>query len=57
VLYFGCHDGKLYALNAISGKLLWTFAADGRIVSSPWPTQGVVYFGCDDGCLYAVEGK
>jgi eukaryotic-like serine/threonine-protein kinase len=35
----------------------YTFGADegGRIVSSPWPSDGVVYVGCDDGRLYAIE--
>jgi outer membrane protein assembly factor BamB len=34
----------------------YRFAADegGRIISSPWPADGMVYVGCDDGCLYAV---
>ena len=27
----------------------------GRIISSPWPADGVIYVGCDNGNLYAVE--
>ncbi len=29
----------------------------GRIISSPWPADGVLYAGCDNGCLVAVEGQ
>ena len=27
----------------------------GRIVSSPWPADGVIYVGCDNGTLYAIQ--
>jgi outer membrane protein assembly factor BamB len=35
----------------------YKLAADegGRIISSPWPGDGVVYVGCDNGCVYAVK--
>jgi outer membrane protein assembly factor BamB/formylglycine-generating enzyme required for sulfatase activity len=35
----------------------YKLAADegGRIISSPWPGDGVLYVGCDNGCVYAVK--
>ncbi len=36
----------------------YTFGAGercGRIVSAPWPGDGVIYVGCDDGQVYAIE--
>lgn len=70
-VYFGTWGGYVYALNAVNGELRWkhrpsNLPAPGwtiggnepsaRIVSSPWPGDGVVFIGCDDGCVYALEG-
>jgi len=57
ILYFGCNDGCLYALDADSGELKWKFTTGGKIHSTPWAADGVVYVGSDDGYLYALEGK
>ncbi len=54
-VYFGCHDGHLYALNARTGALKWKVKTAGAVVSSPWPADGAVYVGCDDGKVYAVR--
>ena len=56
-IYFGSHDGNLYALDATTGGLKWKQKLGGRIISSPWPADGVIVVGCDDGYLYALEGK
>ncbi len=47
------------ALNAADGKLVWRFAADGRVDSPPTYHQGLVLFGSRDGsvfCLRAADG-
>lgn len=69
-VYFGCWNGNLYAVNALTGELRWKHkpsqlpAPDltvggnepsARIISSPWPGDDVLYVGCDDGCLYALH--
>jgi len=69
-VYFGCWNGNLYAVNALTGELRWKhkpsqLSAPGqtvggnepsaRIISSPWPADGVIYVGTDDGYLYAIE--
>ncbi len=49
----------LYALDAASGRRLWSFTADGRIDSPPTVWRGRVYFGARDGwvyCLRALDG-
>ena len=38
-------------------KLLWVFASDGTIESSPAVVEGVVYIGSCDGFLYALDAK
>ena len=57
VLYFGSHDGYLYALDAQSGAERWRFAAGSRVSSSPAVSGGMVYFGSDDGVFYAVDAR
>ena len=51
---------KLIAVDINSGKLLWTFYAEGPIRLSPAAWKDKVFFTCDDGrlyCLNAVSGK
>ncbi|MHC4914522.1 MAG: outer membrane protein assembly factor BamB family protein, partial [Planctomycetota bacterium] len=53
-------DHTVRALDAGSGKLLWSFTAGGRIDSPPTLTGGLAVFGCRDGwvyCLSASSGK
>jgi outer membrane protein assembly factor BamB len=46
---------KIYALNADSGKVCWTFVTDGPIRFSPVFSDGRVYAGSDDGCVYCLS--
>ncbi len=55
-LYVGSHDGRLYALDAASGALHWTFKTGGRIISSPTVVNGGILVGSYDGFLYAIDG-
>ncbi|AEU38059.1 Pyrrolo-quinoline quinone repeat-containing protein [Granulicella mallensis MP5ACTX8] len=45
VVYAGSFSGAMYALNAASGKILWSFASGGSVVGSPSIVNGVVYWG------------
>ena len=54
-IYFGSHDGVLYALDR-AGKKLWEFSAGAPILSSPAVnSSGSVYVTSVDGFLHAVE--
>ncbi len=61
MLYFGSSaDDQVYALDARSGELRWTFFAEGPIRLAPVLSSGKLYFGSDDGTLYcldAADGK
>ncbi len=49
----------VYALNAADGKILWSYAAGGRVDSPPAYYKGLVLFGSRDGwihCLRANDG-
>ncbi|MGF1580131.1 MAG: PQQ-binding-like beta-propeller repeat protein [Gemmataceae bacterium] len=51
---------KVYALDANTGKTVWTFTAGGRIDSPPTIYESGAYFGSADGWVYAVtaaDGK
>ena len=58
-------DGKLfvaavdrhmvYALDANTGKVLWSFTADGRVDTPPTIYGTMAIFGCRDGWVYCVR--
>ncbi|MBI5723036.1 MAG: PQQ-binding-like beta-propeller repeat protein [Planctomycetes bacterium] len=55
IIYVGCDDGAIYAIELGTGKHLWKFKAEGKIWSPPCIGNGVVYFGCNDNYLYALH--
>ncbi|HET9055976.1 MAG TPA: PQQ-binding-like beta-propeller repeat protein [Chitinophagaceae bacterium] len=55
-LYIGGSNNKFYALNALTGDLIWSFTGGGSFVySSPTYNNGVVYVGCIDSYVYAFN--
>jgi len=56
-LYVGSAGKKLYAVDAETGQVRWSFAAQASIRSSPAVSDGTVYFGSWDGNVYAVSGE
>ena len=65
VVYVGCWDGTLLALDADNGSVLWTLVVGGPVKSAPslsavslgGGSWGTVYVGCDDGYVYAVDSE
>ncbi len=59
VVYIGSEDGKVYALNASTGLILWSYLTnavpDSDVYSSPAVAGGVVYVGSGDGAFYALN--
>jgi outer membrane protein assembly factor BamB len=47
----------LYALSRTSGKIEWSFVADGRIDSPPTYYRGLLLFGCRGGWVYALRAS
>lgn len=56
VMYVGSDDGRMYAVDLLTGEELWKWETDGRIRSSPAIADGAIFFGSFDGLLYAVGG-
>jgi len=54
-VYAGSDNGKLYCLDAFTGKMLWEFEADYEIFASPAVADGRVYLG--EGLHYTDEAK
>ncbi|MCE5326376.1 MAG: PQQ-like beta-propeller repeat protein, partial [Planctomycetaceae bacterium] len=53
-------DGKVYCLEAGTGKVKWTYLTGGPVRLAPTVDAGNVYVGSDDGwvyCLSAADGK
>jgi len=50
----------VHAMDAATGRTLWTYTAGGRVDSPPTVHKGLVLFGCRDGwvyCLRASDGE
>ena len=57
VLYIGCYDNNLYALNSADGKFQWKYATEGSVVSRPAMFEGNIYFGSGDMHLHVVSSR
>ena len=51
-MYVGSSDGKLYVLDAATGRKQWEFDAGDAITASPSIAAGRVVVGSTDGRLY-----
>src|SRR5262249_19896750 len=56
-VFFGEEDGKLYALDAKTGKYVWAFDTRSSSCASPVVVDGTIYFGSGDGRVWAVDAK
>lgn len=54
-VYVGAGDGKVYAVDAESGKTRWSFQTQQRVRSSPAVKDGTLYVGSFDGFVYALD--
>ncbi len=54
MVYVGCYDNNVYALDGKTGKFRWKYPTDGGIASTPCPYEDKVIFGSEDRSVYAV---
>ena len=54
VVYFVSRDTNLYAADAKTGQLLFSYATGDQIWGKPRVVEGVVYVGSSDGFVYAI---
>ena len=55
ILFVGCDDGYLHAINVTTGTWSWRFRTGGRIRSQILVSDGVIYFGTLDRQVYALR--
>ena len=56
MVYLSSYDTKVYAFNATTGAVVWTYKTGGEIrASSVAESNGVVYVGSDDKNVYALD--
>jgi outer membrane protein assembly factor BamB len=55
IVYIGSGDQNVYALDATTGALRWSFATGDVVHASPALADGVVYIGSWDRNLYALD--
>jgi outer membrane protein assembly factor BamB len=51
----GSRDRSVHAVDRLKGKLAWSFAADGKVDSSPVIVGQRVYFGSSGGTFFVVD--
>jgi outer membrane protein assembly factor BamB len=54
-IYLGGRDKTVRAINAASGKPVWTFLTNARVDSSPAIAGGRVFVGSSDGHFYVLD--
>ncbi len=55
MVYIGCYDTNLYALDARNGAFLWKAATQAGICTTPCIADKLVVIGSEDSTLYAYE--
>lgn len=54
-VYFGSGDGNVYAIDASTGALSWSFKTGNVVHATPAVVDGVVYIGSFDRNMYALD--
>ncbi|HYF64111.1 MAG TPA: PQQ-binding-like beta-propeller repeat protein [Herpetosiphonaceae bacterium] len=57
MLYIGCYDTNLYALDTKRGEFRWKKATEGGISSSPAVWNDIVVIGSEDSNVYAFDTR
>jgi outer membrane protein assembly factor BamB len=55
IVYFGSDDKNVYALDAVTGDVVWVTSTGAKVQSSPAVTDDMVFVGDTDGRLYGLK--
>lgn len=54
LIWFGCADNSLYAIDMVSGKEAFKFMAEGNIYGKPLISGDRIFFGSTDGYIHSI---
>lgn len=57
MVFVGCYDNNLYALEAKKGTFIWKYPTEGGIVSKPASFEDLIIVGSEDFRLHAVYAR
>lgn len=57
VVYVGCRDGRIYAVDAVTGKGLWLYDAREELGTRPFVANGTLYIASMQDTVFAVDAK
>ncbi|MEW6568006.1 MAG: serine/threonine-protein kinase [Chloroflexota bacterium] len=57
VVYVGCYDNNLYALDAKNGQFLWKYPTEGGIATRPAAQDEAIFVGSEDYRLHAISAS
>jgi outer membrane protein assembly factor BamB len=57
MVYVGSADHDIYAVDAATGALVWTYVTRGPVLTSPAVANGVVFVSSEGGRLYALDAS
>lgn len=55
ILYFGCYDNNLYALDGSSGEFKWKYPTEGGIPGRPAFHDNNIYIGSEDNRMHVIS--
>jgi outer membrane protein assembly factor BamB len=56
-LFFGSWDNKVYAINAATGREIWSFGADNQVNTSAAYWKGRIFIATDGGTIYSLSAR
>jgi outer membrane protein assembly factor BamB/tRNA A-37 threonylcarbamoyl transferase component Bud32 len=57
MVYIGCYDNNIYALDKKTGDFVWKYATEGGITGKPAAEDGVIFVGSEDHRLHALTAN
>ncbi|MBF0197124.1 MAG: PQQ-like beta-propeller repeat protein, partial [Planctomycetes bacterium] len=57
IIFIGCENENLYALDLFTGQNVWQFESDDMISAPPLYLSANIIFGSESGSLYSLEAK
>ena len=57
VVFIGCYDNNLYAIEAKAGAFLWKYPTEGGIAATPAIWEETIFIGSEDFNMYAISAR